>query len=278
MLHLSAQPRRFYIASIILSLMMLLGFSISPAMATPVATTPTVASSALPAAVSGPTLKHGIVATEVRTLQVALSRNYRAKYFQLSYFTTTFGDVTYAGLVNWQMAAGYAPNGVIVAGSAQWQQLIREQLSPTKMHLQGVYLSHFYSSVQTRHEAWVSLSDNRVYILRNGSVTHSFAARFGRPWQGYHTPTGVYWVGRKLPMDYSRPFNNAKMPWSAYFNGGIAFHESSDFTQNGYAGWSHGCVNLKNGDAKKVYDALPIGSRVVVYRGGIQKQNMGRWK
>ena len=57
------------------------------------------------------------------------------------------------------------------------------------------------------------------------------------------------------------------MPFSMFFSGGQAVHYSSDFAARGYAGCSHGCVNIrKKSTIRWVFARIHVGDRVVVYR------------
>jgi lipoprotein-anchoring transpeptidase ErfK/SrfK len=56
------------------------------------------------------------------------------------------------------------------------------------------------------------------------------------------------------------------MPYSMFFDGGQAVHYSSDFAAVGYAGASHGCVNIRDYDGvAHLYDQVRVGDTVVVY-------------
>jgi lipoprotein-anchoring transpeptidase ErfK/SrfK len=56
------------------------------------------------------------------------------------------------------------------------------------------------------------------------------------------------------------------MPLAMFFSGGQAVHYSSDFAAVGYAGASHGCVNVRDYDALAVlFGEVQVGDKVVVY-------------
>lgn len=87
------------------------------------------------------------------------------------------------------------------------------------------------------------------------------------------TPTrvGTFHVYYKNPLmtmrgsnadgsDYETP----DVPWSSFFDGGIALHGAYWRSTFGYAA-SHGCVNLPVPVAKWVYDFAPIGTPVAVH-------------
>ena len=57
------------------------------------------------------------------------------------------------------------------------------------------------------------------------------------------------------------------MPYSMFFSGGQAVHYSSNFARIGYAGASHGCVNIADyAQVKALYFASRIGDKVVVHK------------
>ncbi len=58
----------------------------------------------------------------------------------------------------------------------------------------------------------------------------------------------------------------SSMPYSMFFDRGQAVHYSSDFATVGYAGASHGCVNIRDYDGvAHLYDQVRVGDTVVVY-------------
>jgi peptidoglycan hydrolase-like protein with peptidoglycan-binding domain len=98
----------------------------------------------------------------------------------------------------------------------------------------------------------------------DGTVRMSLDVRFGSE----YTPTreGLFHVYVKDADHVSKLFGSA-MPYSMFFSGGQAVHYSSDFAARGYAGASHGCVNVRDYDEiASLYGQVSIGDKVVVYR------------
>jgi len=88
-------------------------------------------------------------------------------------------------------------------------------------------------------------------------------ARFG----GISTPTreGTFQVFKKYEYVISNLYFTP-MPYSMFFSGGQAVHYSSNFARLGYAGSSHGCVNIADyAQIKSLYYQVRIGDKVVVY-------------
>jgi hypothetical protein len=109
----------------------------------------------------------------------------------------------------------------------------------------------------------VDKSARKVYWVVNGAILKTLDARFAGP--GYSTPTGAYKVYRKVYLDISH-YNNAKMPFSIYYQGGRAVHYSYGFAAQGWNGGSHGCVNLRDwAGAEWLYNQARIGDKVIIY-------------
>lgn len=106
--------------------------------------------------------------------------------------------------------------------------------------------------------ACVDLSANRSWLMDGaGHVTYGpVPITSGRP--GYRTPTGIFRVQWKDIDHLSAEFDNAPMPYSVFFNGGIAFHAGSLSVP------SHGCIHLSTGAAQTYFSRLNVGDIVQV--------------
>ena len=109
----------------------------------------------------------------------------------------------------------------------------------------------------------VSKQDRKVRWMVDGEIKKTFDARFGKS----STPTRngaykVYWKSR----DHVSSLYGSPMPFAMFFSGGQAVHYSSDFARRGYAGASHGCVNIRDyAGIKKLFDTVRVGDKVIVY-------------
>jgi lipoprotein-anchoring transpeptidase ErfK/SrfK len=103
------------------------------------------------------------------------------------------------------------------------------------------------------------LSTNQSWLMDNGKVVYGpVPITHGR--KGYATPPGSFRVTFKNKNHKSSIFNNAPMPYSVFFNGGIAFHQGSLREK------SHGCIHLSMAAAQKFFGALSVGDVVEVVR------------
>ena len=82
----------------------------------------------------------------------------------------------------------------------------------------------------------------------------------------YETPTreGAFSIGWKSPNHVSTIYHTP-MPYAMFFSGGQAVHYSADFAARGYAGASHGCVNVRNlSGITSLYSQVRVGDKVIV--------------
>jgi hypothetical protein len=96
-----------------------------------------------------------------------------------------------------------------------------------------------------------------VLLVEGGDVQRVVHASTG---VGGITPVGDFRVYVKSLMSWSVPFE-VWMPYASYFRGGIAMHQSPDVPS--YPA-SHGCVRLPEGEAKRVFAFVDVGTPVYV--------------
>ncbi|WBB63592.1 L,D-transpeptidase family protein [Streptomyces sp. WMMC500] len=109
----------------------------------------------------------------------------------------------------------------------------------------------------------VSKRSDSLRWMKDGEVLAAMDVRFG----SQYTPTreGVFEVFLKSRHHVSTLYDTP-MPYAMFFSGGQAVHYSADFAATGYAGASHGCVNVRD-EAKiaKLFGEVRVGDKVVVY-------------
>ncbi len=105
---------------------------------------------------------------------------------------------------------------------------------------------------------------DKLYYVNNGRIIKTMDARFGCA--SSRTREGTFRVFRKRRYTVSSLYGSP-MPYSMFFSGGQAVHYSSDFASRGYAGCSHGCVNIRaKAKLRYVFNRIRLGDKVVVYR------------
>jgi hypothetical protein len=106
--------------------------------------------------------------------------------------------------------------------------------------------------------ACVRLSTNQAWLLDGGKVVSGpVRVSHGRP--GFRTPPGTFRVSYKQ-KDHVSTIYDAEMPYSVFFNGGIAFHQGSVRVT------SHGCIHLPAAAARTFFGTLRPGDVVQVVR------------
>ena len=100
-------------------------------------------------------------------------------------------------------------------------------------------------------------------LEREAAVFVCFDVRFGS--DELPTREGVFSVYKKK-VDVISNLYHTPMPYSMFFSGGQAVHYSSDFAARGYAGASHGCVNVRDlAGIASLFGQVNLGDKVVVY-------------
>jgi len=110
----------------------------------------------------------------------------------------------------------------------------------------------------------IDMTQRTLRYVKKGKIITILDARFGS--QSNPTRLGVNHVYSKVEHNISTEYHTP-MPYSMFFDGGIAVHYSMFFKAVGYNGNSHGCVNIRDyNGVKKLYSQIPIGTKVVVYK------------
>ena len=106
--------------------------------------------------------------------------------------------------------------------------------------------------------ACVDLTNDLAWIQSGGQIVYGpVPITSGRP--GYRTNAGMFSVYWKDRDHKSSIFNDAPMPNSVFFDGGIAFHAGSVYV------WSHGCIHLEWAASEYFYNNLDYGDTVHVF-------------
>lgn len=119
----------------------------------------------------------------------------------------------------------------------------------------------------------VHKASQTLYWVEDGKVVKTMKVRTAGwnqdskgVWRIHYTPNGSYHVYDKEANPSSPRYGEGAMPYSTIFDANMYFHYSAGFAKVGYAGSSHGCVNIGSlNDAKWIMDNTPIGAKVVIY-------------
>ena len=198
-------------------------------------------------------------------------RDLQARLKQIAWFGSDvsgrYGDLTRDAVRGFQ-----AKREIPVTGEVDQRTLDRLHAMTTRpttaeLHNRGTLPANRPGALDPRCRVGrVLCIDKTSSTLRwvvDGKVLQTLDTRFG----GSSTPTreGVFHVYLKSADHVSQLYGSA-MPFAMFFDRGQAVHYSSDFAARGYAGASHGCVNIRdyNGIAH-LFDQVRVGDTVVVY-------------
>lgn len=117
----------------------------------------------------------------------------------------------------------------------------------------------------------VDLTNQTLYYWQDGRKLGSFLISSGLP--KTPTPKGNFKIYKKRPLVsmswYYGPnnpsnYNLPNVPWVASFSGPYTIHGTYWHNNFGHP-MSHGCINMRNNEAKIIYDFVDLGTPVIIY-------------
>ncbi|MFB7054605.1 L,D-transpeptidase family protein [Streptomyces vinaceus] len=232
-----------------------------PAEASP---SPSASQSASPSASPSPTVK-AIMANGDESEQV---RELQARLKQLKYMTVAptgfYGSKTTAAVKSFQTKNGLTASGAV--DDATWKKIQSVSKKPSADELRPPTVNEVDAPdprCMTGRVMCISKESRTLAWMIDGKVVSTMDVRFGSE----NTPTreGVFNVGWKA-KEWTSTIYHTPMPYAMFFSGGQAVHYSADFAARGYAGASHGCVNVRDkAKLSKLFDDVQVGDKVVVY-------------
>lgn len=196
----------------------------------------------------------------------------QARLTQLDWFaeniTGYYGDVTAAAVRGFQDKRGLPTTGAV--DRQTWNRLVGMTHRPTPTELSGtgattpVPAKSLDPRCLTGRAMCIDKTTDQLVWVIDGKPQMRFDVRFGADTSP--TREGSFNVGWKA-RDWVSTIYHSSMPYSMFFSGGQAVHYSSDFAARGYAGASHGCVNVRDLDGlRTLFDQVRVGDKVIVYR------------
>ncbi|MEU2085986.1 L,D-transpeptidase family protein [Streptomyces albus] len=196
-------------------------------------------------------------------------RDLQARLRQLGLFgrnpTGYYGSVTAGSVTAFQKKHGLAPTGkvtdpVLTALRARTRQPTRMELYPPTSRPPAAPDPR----CTTGRALCISKSSRTAVWMVDGKIRQAMDVRFGSA----YTPTreGRFKVNFKSRHHHSTLYDTP-MPYAMFFSRGQAVHYSADFAARGYAGASHGCVNVRDkATIAKVFAEIRPGDKVIVYK------------
>jgi hypothetical protein len=177
--------------------------------------------------------------------------------------TGTYGEQTERAVSGFQGKRGLPRTGKTDA--VTWQRLLRMTREPGRWDLYlmgGQRADPPDARCRTGRVLCIDKTSRTLRWMVDGRTVSTMAVRFGS--RGTPTREGVfsvYWKSR----DHVSTLYDSPMPYAMFFSGGQAVHFSADFAARGYAGASHGCVNVRDETAiAELYTQVRNGDKVVV--------------
>ncbi|MET7378184.1 L,D-transpeptidase family protein [Streptomyces sp. NPDC005526] len=177
--------------------------------------------------------------------------------------TGTYDDLTERAVAGFQGKRGLPRTGR--TDTVTWRRLLAMTREPGRWEL---YLMGGQPAAApdprclTGRVMCIDKTSRTLRWMIGGRTVSVMAVRFG----AQYTPTRegvfhVYWKSRH----HVSTLYHSPMPYAMFFSGGQAVHYSYDFAARGYAGGSHGCVNVRDEAAiARLFARVRVGDKVVV--------------
>ncbi|GEB60511.1 hypothetical protein GCM10017674_56050 [Streptomyces gardneri] len=195
-------------------------------------------------------------------------RELQARLRQLHHFdrapTGFYGTMTAGSVKAFQKKQGLPLTGSV--DLTTWERLLAASRKPTADELRPSTTNQLDTPdarCMTGRVLCISKESRTLAWMIDGKVVSSMDVRFGSE----NTPTregtfSVEWKARK----WTSTIYHTPMPYAMFFSRGQAVHYSSDFAARGYAGASHGCVNVRDrAKLSALFDQVKVGDKVVVH-------------
>lgn len=197
-----------------------------------------------------------------------LVRELQARLRQLKLMTVAptgfYGSKTTAAVKSFQSKNGLSATGGV--DEPTWKKIQNATKKPTDAELRPPTVNEPDAPdarCMTGRVMCISKESRTLSWMIDGKVVSTLDVRFGSE----NTPTreGEFKVEWKA-KDWTSTIYHTPMPYSMFFSRGQAVHYSADFAARGYAGASHGCVNVRDkAKLATLFDAVKVGDKVVVY-------------
>ncbi|MDT9594836.1 L,D-transpeptidase family protein [Nocardioides zeae] len=228
----------------------------------PVEPAPTPEPTPEPAPEPPPALhRAGDTGDEVRDLQARLVQ---IDWLTPAQVTGTYADATTAAVEGFQAKRGLPVTGEVDATTLERLHAMTGPPSDGELHGMPAATGELDPRCREGRVICVDKTTRSLSWVVDGTVLSTLEVRFGG--EGTETREGAFTVERKSRDHVSSLYDTA-MPFAMFFSGGQAVHYSADFAANGYAGASHGCVNVRDRDGvEALFDEVRVGDAVVVHR------------
>ncbi|MFI9060509.1 peptidoglycan-binding protein [Streptomyces sp. NPDC053429] len=236
------------------------GKAASPSASASSSTSASPSASASQAPAVKPIMANGDESDQIRELQA------RLRQLKLMSVAPTgfYGSKTTAAVRTFQSGHGLPATGSV--DGATWKKIEAASKKPTEDELRPPTTNEVDAPdprcMQGRVMC-ISKESRTLAWMIDGKIVSTMDVRFGSE----NTPTreGEFKVEWKA-KDWVSTIYHTPMPYSMFFSQGQAVHYSSDFAARGYAGASHGCVNVRDkAKLSSLFDQVQVGDKVVVY-------------
>lgn len=179
-----------------------------------------------------------------------------------------------AGVAQVGMAAGYIKSNLPEDSEFGLKSRHRHDINFSAMLANEEFSHNLRDTVYTDRDLWLELRIDRqmLYVhYRDGRII-SYPVSTGIPYasKSVESRPGLYAIFLKEEVHLSTQFNNARMNYYMPYNMGIGFHGlpgTGYYSHLGVRPSSHGCIRMRNEDARTLFKQCDIGTLVLSHKG-----------
>jgi lipoprotein-anchoring transpeptidase ErfK/SrfK len=188
-----------------------------------------------------------------------------ATYYKTRHFKSTArGTVSVpAGIYGWSISQKKEIPVIVNAINAGHLFTHKVTVKGTGYHADGTDIGNTYVEVDKQNQM--------EYYYKDGKLAMSSAVVTGNPNKGKETPSGVFYIWSKQRNATLRGANYATKVsyWMPVDDTGVGLHDSPWQPQYGGSWYlthgSHGCVNNPPAFAAQLYNAVSVGTPVIIF-------------
>jgi len=164
-------------------------------------------------------------------------------------FGSSYGKLPKPTRIGYKFTGWYASDGTKVT-------------SATKVSTTGTRTLRAQWKKLPNHWVDVNLTTHMLKMMSGNTVVATFPISGGKP--STPSPRGTFHVYAKTADQSMGGYAHVK--WCTWFYPNVAIHTAYWHNEFGKKNVSHGCINMREPDARVVYYWLHIGSKVVVHK------------
>jgi L,D-transpeptidase catalytic domain len=178
------------------------------------------------------------------------------------------------GMIQYGNAMVYKKDNQIADSEHDLKSKHKHEINFAALLANEEFSHNIRDTVYTDRDLWLELriDQQMLYVHYRDGKTKNYPVSSGNKFldRGIESRPGLFAIFRKEEIHLSSQFENARMNWYMPYNMGIGFHGLPNTGYYGNLGVrpsSHGCIRMRNEDARQLFKECDLGTIVLAHRG-----------